>query len=197
MIYTSESIERMVSILSSLPTIGKKTAQRLTFHLLKTDDSFVESFAKSLIDIKKNVKFCSVCYNYTEQDPCPICNSTKRKRNVLCVVEDPTDVIAIEKTNEYFGLYHVLHGVISPLDGVSPNDIKIKELLSRLDGLEEIILALNPSIEGEATSQYIAKLLKPFEIKVTRIASGMPIGSSLEFTDELTISKALSSRFSI
>jgi recombination protein RecR len=197
MIYTSESIEKMVTILSSLPTIGKKTAQRLTFHLLKTDDSFVESFANCLLDIKKNVRFCSVCYNYTEQDPCPICSSQKRKRNVICVVEDPTDVIAIEKTNEYFGLYHVLHGVISPLDGVSPNDIKIKELLSRLDGLDEIILALNPSIEGEATSQYIAKLLKPFEIKVTRIASGMPIGSSLEFTDELTISKALSSRFSI
>jgi recombination protein RecR len=197
MIYTSESIEKMVSILSSLPTIGKKTAQRLTFHLLKTDDSFVESFAKSLLDIKHKVKFCTVCFNYTEQDPCPICNSQKRKRNVLCVVEDPSDVIAIEKTNEYYGLYHVLHGVISPLDGVSPNDIKIKELLFRLDGLEEIILALNPSIEGEATSQYIAKLLKPFEIKVTRIATGMPIGSSLEFTDEPTISKALSSRFSI
>lgn len=195
MVYTSESIEKMVTILSSLPTIGKKTAQRLTFHLLKTDDSFVESFAKSLLDIKHKVKFCSVCYNYTEQDPCPICNSQKRKRNVLCVVEDPSDVIAIEKTNEFFGLYHVLHGVISPLDGVSPNDIKIKELLGRLDGLDEIILALNPSIEGEATSQYIAKLLKPFEIKVTRIATGMPIGSSLEFTDEPTISKALSSRF--
>jgi recombination protein RecR len=197
MVYTSESIEKMVTILSSLPTIGKKTAQRLTFHLLKTDDSFVESFAKSLLDIKHKVKFCSVCYNYTEQDPCAICNSQKRKKNVLCVVEDPSDVIAIEKTNEYYGLYHVLHGVVSPLDGVSPNDIKIKELLGRLDGLEEIILALNPSIEGEATSQYIAKLLKPFEIKVTRIATGMPIGSSLEFTDEPTISKALSSRFDI
>jgi len=197
MIYTSEAIEKMVNILSSLPTIGKKTAQRLTFHLLKTDEEFIRSFSDSLIDIKQKVKFCSVCFNYTEMDPCPICNSQKRKRNVLCVVEDPTDVIAIEKTNEYFGLYHVLHGVISPLEGISPNDLKIKELLGRLDGLEEIILAVNPSIEGEATAQYIAKLLKPFEIRVTRIASGMPIGSSLEFTDELTISKALSSRFSI
>lgn len=197
MVYTSESIERMVTILSSLPTIGKKTAQRLTFHLLKTDDEFINQFAKSLTDIKDKVKFCSVCYNYTEQDPCPICNSEKRRRNVICVVEDPSDVIAIEKTNEYYGLYHVLHGVISPLDGITPNDIKIKELLSRLDGLDEIILALNTSIEGEATSQYIAKLLHPFEIKVTRIASGMPIGSSLEYTDELTISKALNSRFSI
>ncbi|OGU59272.1 MAG: recombination protein RecR [Ignavibacteria bacterium GWF2_33_9] len=195
--YTSEAIEKMVNILSSLPTIGKKTAQRLTFHLLKTDEEFIRSFSDSLIDIKQKVKFCSVCFNYTEMDPCPICNSQKRKRNVLCVVEDPTDVIAIEKTNEYFGLYHVLHGVISPLEGISPNDLKIKELLGRLDGLEEIILAVNPSIEGEATAQYIAKLLKPFEIRVTRIASGMPIGSSLEFTDELTISKALSSRFSI
>lgn len=197
MVYTSESIERMVTILSSLPTIGKKTAQRLTFHLLKTDDEFINQFAKSLTDIKEKVKFCSVCYNYTEQDPCLICNSEKRRRNVICVVEDPSDVIAIEKTNEYYGLYHVLHGVISPLDGITPNDIKIKELLSRLDGLDEIILALNTSIEGEATSQYIAKLLHPFEIKVTRIASGMPIGSSLEYTDELTISKALNSRFSI
>jgi recombination protein RecR len=195
--YTSDSIEKMVTILSSLPTIGKKTAQRLTYHLIKTDDNYIEAFSQALLDIKKKVKLCSQCFNYTEIDPCPICSSEKRKKGIVCVVEDPTDVIAIEKTNEFFGTYHVLHGVISPLDGVSPEDLKIKELVARVNNLEEVILALNPSIEGEATSQYIAKLLHPFGIKVTRIATGVPIGSSLEFTDELTISKALNSRIEI
>lgn len=197
MMYTSDSIEKMVTILSSLPTIGKKTAQRLTYHLIKTDDNYIEAFSQALLDIKKKVKLCSQCFNYTEVDPCPICSSEKRKKGIVCVVEDPTDVIAIEKTNEFFGTYHVLHGVISPLDGVSPEDLKIKELVERVNNLEEVILALNPSIEGEATSQYIAKLLHPFGIKVTRIATGVPIGSSLEFTDELTISKALNSRIEI
>ncbi len=197
MMYTSDSIEKMVTILSSLPTIGKKTAQRLTYHLIKTDDNYIEAFSQALLDIKKKVKLCSQCFNYTEIDPCPICSSEKRKKGIVCVVEDPTDVIAIEKTNEFFGTYHVLHGVISPLDGVSPEDLKIKELVARVNNLEEVILALNPSIEGEATSQYIAKLLHPFGIKVTRIATGVPIGSSLEFTDELTISKALNSRIEI
>ncbi|MGB9702574.1 MAG: recombination mediator RecR [Candidatus Kapaibacteriota bacterium] len=197
MMYTSDSIEKMVTILSSLPTIGKKTAQRLTYHLIKTDDNYIEAFSQALLDIKKKVKLCSQCFNYTEVDPCPICSSEKRKKGIVCVVEDPTDVIAIEKTNEFFGTYHVLHGVISPLDGVSPEDLKIKELVARVNNLEEVILALNPSIEGEATSQYIAKLLHPFGIKVTRIATGVPIGSSLEFTDELTISKALNSRIEI
>lgn len=197
MMYTSDSIEKMVTILSSLPTIGKKTAQRLTYHLIKTDDSYIEAFSQALLDIKKKVKLCSQCFNYTEVDPCPICASEKRKKGIVCVVEDPSDVIAIEKTNEFFGTYHVLHGVISPLEGVSPQDLKIKELVSRVNNIEEVILALNPSIEGEATAQYIAKLLHPFGVKVTRIATGVPIGSSLEFTDELTISKALNSRFEI
>jgi recombination protein RecR len=195
--YTSDSIEKMVNILASLPTIGKKTAQRLTYYLLKSDDSYIESFSQALLDIKKKVKLCSTCFNYTETDPCPICSSEKRKRKIICVVEDPSDVIAIEKTNEFFGLYHVLHGVISPLEGISPDDLKIKELIQRIGNIEEVILALNPSVEGEATSQYIAKLLHPFGVAVTRIATGMPIGSSLEFTDELTISKAMMSRFSI
>ncbi len=197
MIYTSDSIEKMVNILASLPTIGKKTAQRLTYHLLKSDDDYIESFSQALLDIKKKVKLCSTCFNYTETDPCPICSSEKRKRRIICVVEDPSDVIAIEKTNEFFGLYHVLHGVISPLEGISPDELKIKELIQRIGNIEEVILALNPSVEGEATSQYIAKLLHPFGVAVTRIAMGMPIGSSLEFTDELTISKAIMSRFSI
>lgn len=194
MIYSSPTIEKLVNILSSLPTIGKKTAQRLTYHLIKENPEFIQQFADTLVELHKNVKLCSVCFNYTETDPCPICASEKRKRNLLCVVEDPSDVIAIEKTNDYFGIYHVLHGVIDPLEGTGPEDLKIKELLSRLDGIEEVILALNPSIEGEATTLYLARLLKPFGVKISRIASGVPMGTTLEFTDEITIARALNGR---
>ncbi|HAW07758.1 MAG: recombination mediator RecR [Chloroherpetonaceae bacterium] len=194
MTYSSPTIEKLVNILSSLPTIGKKTAQRLTYHLIKENPEFIQQFADTLVELHKNVKLCSVCFNYTETDPCPICASEKRKRNLLCVVEDPSDVIAIEKTNDYFGIYHVLHGVIDPLEGTGPEDLKIKELLSRLDGIEEVILALNPSIEGEATTLYLARLLKPFGVKISRIASGVPMGTTLEFTDEITIARALNGR---
>ena len=194
MIYSSPTIEKLVNILSSLPTIGKKTAQRLTYHLIKENPEFIEQFSATLKELHQNVKLCSVCFNYTETDPCPICSSEKRKKNILCVVEDPSDVIAIEKTNDYFGLYHVLHGIIEPLEGVGPEDLKIKELLTRLDGVEEVILALNPSIEGEATTQYLARLLKPFEVKISRIASGVPMGTTLEFTDEVTIARAINGR---
>lgn len=194
MLYSSQNIEKLVNILSSLPTIGKKTAQRLSYHLVKADKEFLENFANTLLELKNKVKLCKICYNYSDEEVCPICSSDKRKHNVICVVEQPTDVLAIEKTNEFNGVYHVLHGVISPLDGISANDIKIKELIQRIKDVDEVILALNPSIEGETTSQYIAKLLRPFEIKVTRIASGVPMGSSLEFTDELTLSRALHSR---
>ena len=194
MIYSSPTIEKLVNILSSLPTIGKKTAQRLTYHLIKESPEFIDQFADTLRELHKNVQLCSVCFNYTETDPCPICSSEKRKKNLLCVVEDPSDVIAIEKTNDYFGLYHVLHGVIEPLEGIGPEDLKIKELLARLDGVEEVILALNPSIEGEATTQYLARLLKPFEVKISRIASGVPMGTTLEFTDEVTIARAMNGR---
>lgn len=194
MIYSSPTIEKLVNILSSLPTIGKKTAQRLTYHLIKQSPEFIQQFADTLKELNQNVKLCSVCYNYTETDPCPICSSEKRGKNLICVVEDPSDVIAIEKTNDYFGLYHVLHGVIDPLDGVGPEDLKIKELLSRLDGVEEVILALNPSIEGEATTQYLARLLKPLGVKTSRIASGVPMGTTLEFTDEITIARAMNGR---
>jgi len=194
MIYSSPTIEKLVNILSSLPTIGKKTAQRLTYHLIKQSPEFIQQFADTLKELDQNVKLCSVCYNYTETDPCPICSSEKRGKNLICVVEDPSDVIAIEKTNDYFGLYHVLHGVIDPLDGVGPEDLKIKELLSRLDGVEEVILALNPSIEGEATTQYLARLLKPLGVKTSRIASGVPMGTTLEFTDEITIARAMNGR---
>jgi recombination protein RecR len=192
--YTSKSIEKLVESFASLPSIGRKTAQRLTFFLLRQPDEYVKKFAEALSSLKENVTFCSVCYNYTEQDPCPICSSPKRDKSVICVVEEPTDVLAIEKTNEFFGVYHVLHGAINPLEGISPEELKIKELLRRLDGVKEIILALNPSVEGEVTIQYLARLIKPLNLKVSRIASGVPMGSSLEFTDEATLSRALYGR---
>ena len=197
MIYTSESIEKLVDLFSALPTIGRKTAQRLCFYLLRQPDEFAEKFASALVELKKNIKFCSKCHNYTETDPCPICSSEKRNKSIICVVEEPNDVMAIEKTGEFFGLYHVLHGSLNPLEGIGVNDLKIKELMERLNGIEEIILALNPSVEGEVTSQYIAKIIKPLEIKITRIARGLPIGSDLEFADEATISRALEGRVEI
>jgi recombination protein RecR len=192
--YTSESIQKTIEAFSSLPSIGRKTAQRLVFHILRQPDEYTEQFASALKDLKSNVKFCSTCFNYTDSDPCPICSSNKRDRGVICVVEEPNDVIAIEKTNEYFGYYHVLHGVLNPLEGITADDLKIKELVSRINEIDEVILALNPSVEGEVTTQYISKLLKPFEIRITRIASGIPLGSALEFSDEATLSRALESR---
>ncbi|MBM2813337.1 MAG: recombination protein RecR [Ignavibacteria bacterium] len=197
MIYTSESIEKVVEMFSSLPTIGRKTAQRLAFYLLKQPTEFLEKFSESLTELKQNVRFCSLCHNFTEIDPCPICSSGKRDESIICVVEEPTDVVAIEKTNEFYGMYHVLHGTLNPLDGITPEDLKIKELITRLGNVREVILALNPSVEGEVTTQYLAKLIKPLNIKITRIAHGMPVGSSLEFTDEATISRALVGRIEV
>lgn len=197
MLYSSESIERMVELFSSLPTIGRKTAQRLTFHILKRSNGFVEQFAKALLELKENVKYCSICHNFTDKDPCPICSSPKRDNSVICVVEQPSDVMAIEKTSEFLGQYHVLHGVLNPLENIGPNDIKIKELLERLQDVDEIILAINPSIEGEATIQYIARTVKPIGVKVTRIARGIPMGAELEFTDEATITRAIEGRSEI
>ena len=178
-------------------TIGRKTAQRLAFYLLRQPQEFIDKFSSALVELKKNVHFCSVCFNYTEVDPCPICSSNKRNQSVICVVEEPNDVMAIEKTGEYYGMYHVLHGVLNPLDGVSPADLKIRELISRLTIVEEVILALNPSVEGEVTTQYLSKQIKPLNIKVTRIARGLPIGSDLEFADEATISRAIEGRIEI
>ena len=197
MLYTSETIEKLVSLFATLPGIGRKTAQRLTYFLLRQPDELLQNFSQAFGELKQNVHYCSVCFNYTETDPCPICNSPKRDKNVICVVEEPNDVIAIEKTGEFRGLYHVLHGVLNPLEGITQNDIKIKELLQRLEGVDEIILALNPSVEGEVTTQYIAKLVKPLSIKTTRIARGLPIGSDLEFADEATITRALEGRIEI
>ncbi len=180
-----------------MPTIGRKTAQRLTFHILRQSDSFVEQFANAMLELKKNVKYCSVCHNFTDTDPFSICSSIKRDKRIICVVEQPSDVMAIEKTNEFFGLYHVLHGVLNPLDNIGPTDIKIKELIERLHTINEVILAINPSIEGEATIQYLAKIIKPIGIKITRIARGIPMGAELEFTDEATITRAIEGRCEI
>jgi len=195
--YSSEAIERMVEMFSSLPSIGRKTAQRLTYYILRQDIQYVINFSKALIDLKENVKFCDICFNYTEFSPCPICASEKRDSTILCVVAEPNDVLAIEKTNEFKGKYHILHGVLNPLEGVSAEDLKLKELITRLPDVKEVILAINPSVEGEVTIQYIAKLIKPLDIKVTRIASGIPIGSAIEYSDEATLSRALEARINL
>lgn len=164
-------------------------------HILKMPREEVTAFAKAMVDVKDKVRYCTCCFNITESDPCSICSSPKRNRKTICVVEEPNDVIAVEKTHEFNGLYHVLGGALSPLDGVGPEDLKVKELLNRLnDDIDEIILALNPNVEGETTTLYLAKLLKPFSIKITRIARGLPIGSDLEFADEATLTRALEGR---
>jgi len=195
--YSSETIEVAIEKLASLPSIGKKTASRLIFHILKQPEQYSIDIARAIVNLKKNVRYCSQCFNYTETDPCHICNSTKRNRTVICVVEEPNDIIAIEKTNEFAGLYHVLHGTLSPLDGIGPEELKIKELIMRLAGIDEVILAINPSVEGEVTVQYLSKLIRPLNIKTTRIASGIPMGSTLEFTDEATLSRALEGRVTL
>jgi len=202
MLNISDSLESLVDEFSKLPQIGRKTAQRLAMHIIKQPKDEVEKLSKALIEIKDKIKFCNVCCNITEDEVCKICSSDKRTKSVICVVEDPKDVYAIEKTNEYRGLYHVLHGRISPLDGIGPNDIKIKELLYRLDEsetskVEELILALNPTVEGETTILYLNKLIKPLNVKITRIARGIPIGADLEFADEVTLAKAIEGRVSV
>ena len=195
--HTSESIETVVELFSSLPSIGRKTAQRLTYYLLKQPSETVDKFSSALQTMKKNVRFCSTCFNFTEINPCPICSSPKRSKKIICVVEEPSDVLAIEKTNDFSGKYHVLHGAMNPLEGIGPNDLKIRELVVRIsDEVEEVILALDPNVEGEVTTQYISKLLKPLGVKVTRIARGVPIGSDLEFADEATLSRAIEGRIS-
>ncbi len=197
MMSSSDSIQKLIEHFASLPSIGKKTAQRLVFHLLKKDKNYLNDFAKSIISISENVKLCNTCFNFTDTDPCPICSSNKRNCKTICVVEQASDVLVIEKTNEFFGKYHILHGLLNPLDGITPDLLKIKELMPRLTEVDEIILALNPTIEGEVTIQYLAKLIKPLEIKISRIARGVPIGSSLEFTDQATISNAFETRIYI
>jgi recombination protein RecR len=198
LIYTSETIEQLIEKFASLPSIGRKTAQRLAMYVLKMPREEVVAFSKVLIDVKDKVRYCSTCFNITESDPCSICASHKRNKKIICVVEEPNDVIAVEKTHEFNGLYHVLGGALSPLDGIGPEDLKVKELLTRLsDDVQEIILALNPNVEGETTTLYLAKLLKPLSVKITRIARGLPIGSDLEFADEATLTRALEGRVAL
>lgn len=192
---TSESLERVAEELSKLPSIGRKTAHRIAMHLAKSSSEEVTSLSDALLQLKEKIKLCSICCNITEDDPCSICSSSKRNHKTLCIVEEPGDVFAVEKTNEFRGAYHVLHGIISPLDGIGPEDIKVKELLMRLGGdIDEVILALNPSVEGEYTITYLSKLIKPLNIRISRIARGIPVGTDLEFADEITIAKAIEGR---
>lgn len=196
MSYYSPSIEKLIESFEKLPSIGHKTAARLAFYMLDLSEQETNEFISSIVNAKKNLKFCSKCYNITDTDPCPICANPKRDESQICVVEDVKDIIAMERTHEYKGVYHVLHGSISPMNGIGPEDIKLKELLSRLgdNTVKELILATNPRVEGEATAMYISKLVKPMGIKVTRIAHGIPVGGDLEYTDEVTLSKALEGR---
>ena len=199
MIFTAESIEQLSEQFAQLPGIGRKTAHRLALYVVKMEREEVVGLAQALVNVKDRVRYCTVCSNITEADPCPICSNTKRDKAVICVVEEPTDVLALERTNEFGGIYHVLGGALSPLDGVGPEDLRIKELLHRLadSRVEEIILALNSDVEGEATTLYLSKLLKPLGMRVTRIARGLPVGTDLEFADEATLSRALEGRTAV
>ena len=192
----SPSIEKLIESFERLPSIGHKTATRLAFHMLNLSEEETNEFIGSIENARKNLKYCSICYNISDTDPCEICANSKRDSNIICVVEDVKDIIAMERTHEFKGLYHVLHGTISPMNGIGPEDIKIKELLNRLSNSEikEVILATNPRVEGEATAMYLSKLIKPFGIKVSRIAHGIPVGGDLEYTDEITLAKALEGR---
>ncbi|MHC1737037.1 MAG: recombination mediator RecR [Ignavibacteriaceae bacterium] len=195
----AEPLQRAIEEFSKFPGIGKKTAQRLSLFLLKADEENFYNFINSITDLKKKLTFCSRCYNISEEEICEICSSQKRDKAIICVVEEASDIIAIERTNEYSGLYHVLGGVLSPLAGMTHDKLKIKELLTRLrdENIEEIILALNPDTEGDATSLYLVNLLKPLGMKISRIARGLPIGGDLEFADEATIGRALLGRISL
>lgn len=222
MTHTSEAVEALVEQLSKLPTIGRKTAQRLAAYILKMPREEVVEIAKALVGAKDRVKTCQVCFNVADASPCSICASARRDRSVVCVVEEPSDVLALERTGDYRGLYHVLGGVISPLDGIGPNDLRIRELVGRVAGksiptgepqeggavaepsetyepepVQEVILAMNPNVEGDTTAVYIGGLLDAFEVNVTRIARGLPIGGDLEFADEATLSRALEARSSL
>ncbi len=217
MAFTSESVEALVEQFTRLPTIGRKTAQRLAAYVLKMTREDVVRLADALVAVKDRVRFCSVCFNVTDHDPCGICRSSKRDPGVICVVEEASDVVALERTNEYRGVYHVLGGAISPLDGVGPDDLRIRELVHRTRGtvvngspgeqvgdaadtaqpITEVILAMNPNVEGDTTAYYISQLLKPLGVRVTRIARGLPIGGDLEYADEATLSRALEDRLTV
>ncbi len=194
--YYAVTVQRLIEEFRKMPGVGSKSAQRMAFYVLGLSEERAASLIGAISDAKQKVGYCSVCCNLTDEEPCKICKDAKRDRSVICVVESPADVVAMEKTGEFKGLYHVLHGVISPMDGVKPDDIRIKELVTRLadDTVKEVIVATNPNIEGEATGSYIARLILPFGIKVTRIAKGIPIGGDIEYADEVTLTKALENR---
>jgi recombination protein RecR len=194
-----EPISRLVEQFMKLPGIGPKTATRLAFQVLSMSESDVTQFATALVDVKRKLTECTTCCNITEASPCSICSDTSRDETALCVVQDPKDLAAMERTHEFHGKYHVLHGAISPMEGIGPNDIRIRELLQRIGTTDvaEVIVATNPNVEGEATAMYISKLLKPFSLQVTRIAHGLPVGGDLEYADEVTLAKALEGRRNI
>lgn len=194
--YYSTSIAKLIEELSKLPGIGHKTAQRLAFFIINMPLEEVKSLSQAIIEAKEKIKYCKICYNITDTEVCNICSDEERDHSLICVVSHPMDIVAMEKIREYKGVYHVLHGVISPIEGIGPEDIKIKELLNRVKNgnAREVILATNPDIEGEATAMYIAKLLKPLGAKVTRIAHGVPVGGDLEYTDAVTLARALEGR---
>jgi recombination protein RecR len=196
MSYYAAPLSKLIEQFERLPGIGRKTAQRLAFFVLNLSEEQAEEFAKSIVDAKKGMHYCSICQNLTDSDVCSICANPSRNHSVICVVEDPRDVIAFERTRDFDGLYHVLHGVISPMDGIGPDGLKIKELLKRVnsDDITEIIMATNPDVEGEATAMYLSRLLKPLSIKVTRIAYGIPVGGDLDYADEVTLARALEGR---
>lgn len=195
----SKPIENLIRQLSKLPGIGQKTAQRLAFHIINMEDEDAKALSSSILEAKDKIQFCSICQNIADSNPCEICSSTERSGEVICVVESPREVIAMEKSKEFNGKYHVLHGTISPSNSITPDMLKIRELVERLasDDIKEVILATNPTIDGEATAMYIARLLKPFGIKITRIARGLPMGADIEYADEVTITKALENRVEI
>ncbi len=194
--YYAKPLNRLIGEMSKLPGIGGKTAQRLAFHILSMEDKEAFALAEAIQDAKRSMRYCSVCGNLTESDPCSICSDETRDRSVICVVENARDVVSMEKIREYKGQYHVLHGAISPMDGIGPEDINLKSLITRLqdERVKELILATNPTIEGEATAMYIARLIKPSGIRVTRIAHGVPVGGDLEYADEVTLLKAMEGR---
>ncbi len=195
----TKPLAKLIEYFQKLPSIGPKSAQRMALYLLKMPQNEVEAFSNAMVEAKTTIHYCNICFNISSSDPCEICQNTSRDKAIVCVVEETKDLIAIEKTNEFKGIYHVLQGLISPMDGIGPDDIRIRELLNRVhkEDIKEVILALNPSVEGEATSMYLGKLLKPFGVKITRIAFGLPLGSELEYVDELTIIRALDNRVPI
>ncbi|HBG49580.1 MAG TPA: recombination protein RecR [Cyanobacteria bacterium UBA9971] len=192
----TKPLARLIEEFQKLPGIGPKSAQRMAFQILKMPSAEVQKFCDAILEAKEKIKYCRTCFNMSSEDPCEICTDTRRDKHMICVISETKDLIALERTREYKGKYHVLQGLISPLDGITPNDLRIKELLERLDkeNPEEVILALNPSVEGEATSLYLSRLIKPLGIKVTRIAFGLPAGADLEYADEVTLARALEGR---